>query len=120
MAKLLCRLSQMPEDERLEICDLLVNADIAYYETHAGFWGVGVAALWLSDALQYDVALELFEEYQQQRYARVTSEAIQEDRLPSSFIAGLGVAFFQRPLMFSLCVLVIMGILAISIYPFML
>ncbi|NRB40804.1 MAG: hypothetical protein HRU20_20420 [Pseudomonadales bacterium] len=115
MAKLLCRLSHMPLDEKLDICELLDAQDIQYYETQAGFWGVGVAALWLSNPDQFDRALQKFDEYQVLRFEQATQRCMDEGR-PKD----LWQVFCQKPILFTLCLLVIGGILAISIYPFML
>ncbi len=115
MAKLLCRLSQMPVDEKLEIIELLEQKEIHFYESHAGFWGVGVAALWLSDPDQYDEAQQLFEDYQLQRLQNAHRQ-----RVDDADISSLWQRFCQQPVVFSVSIVAIVVILVLSIYPFIL
>lgn len=118
MPKLLCRLSQMPEDERLDICELLDDADIQYYETSAGFWGIGVAGLWLSDAGQYDEAQSMFDDYQHKRQELASQQS--QKLAQQGFIVGLLTAFFHKPILSTITLLICLLILFLSVYPFML
>ena len=112
MAKLLCRLANMPLDEKIEILDVLDNHEIHYYETSAGFWGVGVAAIWLADSTEYEQAQKLFEQYQEQRVVRIHSA--------DSSSLTVWQYFSQAPLRFIFSVIALLAILLLSIYPFML
>ncbi|MCV6613928.1 MAG: DUF6164 family protein [Cellvibrionaceae bacterium] len=67
MAKLLFKLNQVPLDEAIEVRQLLQGAEIEFYETDAGRFGFGVAALWLRDESQWGRAKTLLDNYQQER-----------------------------------------------------
>ncbi len=67
MAKLLFKLRDVPLDEAQDIRKLLSENDLDFYETHAGNWGIAMAAIWLKDEMQYPTAVLLIDEYQQQR-----------------------------------------------------
>jgi len=67
MATLLFRLNQVPEDEADDIRQLLDEGDFDIFETSAGFWGLGVAAIWLRDTTQLARAQQLIDDYQQKR-----------------------------------------------------
>ncbi|GIT21853.1 MAG: hypothetical protein CM1200mP40_15350 [Gammaproteobacteria bacterium] len=54
----------VPEDEAQEVRELLEENDIAYFETHAGYWGISVPAIWAKREDQFDRARELIEKYQ--------------------------------------------------------
>lgn len=113
MAKILCRTANMPEDERMDLYELFQQHEIDFYETQAGFWGVGVAALWIRNKADYDSATQLFDDYQQQRSQN-------EEKSPStSIVGGLYRGFLQKPLLFLLTTMIVFGVLFISLYPFM-
>ncbi len=67
MAVKLFRLRHVPEDELEEIRALLLEHDVAFYETTAGGWGISEAAIWLHDPEQLESAKALLERYQQER-----------------------------------------------------
>lgn len=67
MARLLFRLTHVPDDEAQDVRTLLTTHDIHFYETDAGFWRVGVDALWLPNDNQYSVAKNLIDAYQLER-----------------------------------------------------
>lgn len=68
MSILLMKLRGVPEDELAELTDLLEHADIDYYETTAGSWGISLPAIWLRDEAQAEKAYALLNDYQQGRY----------------------------------------------------
>ncbi len=116
MGQLLFKLNQVPEDEAQEVRDLLADHDFSTYETHAGFWGLGVSAIWLNDESQLPEAKALLADYQarrleQQRALRAEREA-----------AGEQPTLWQRaaasPLRFIALVIAIGVILTLSILPF--
>ena len=45
MATLLFRLNNVPEDEAEDVRQLLDDKGFAFYETQAGFFGLGVASI---------------------------------------------------------------------------
>lgn len=77
MAELLFKLNGVPEDEACAVRELLAEADIDFYETHAGNWGVSLAAIWLKDDTQLAEAKELLQSYQAQRLLEVREQARQ-------------------------------------------
>jgi len=70
MARLLLNLRNVPEDEHLEVRELLESHDIAYYETEPSRWMISFGAIWLQDEDREDEALSLLADYQEQRQAR--------------------------------------------------
>lgn len=75
MAELLFKLNGVPEDEASAVRDLLAEAGIDFYETHAGNWGVSLAAIWLKDDSQLAQAKELLQAYQIRRLQEVREHA---------------------------------------------
>lgn len=74
MAAKLFTLNGVPEDEAEEIRALLTANEIDFYETSAGNWGVSVAAIWLRDERQRELARQLIDDYQRERSARAREE----------------------------------------------
>jgi hypothetical protein len=117
MGALLLRLKNVPEDEYQEVCDLLNAHDLVYYETTSGFWGVGMAAIWLNDASQLTKAHELLNEYMQNRQMKMQAdyEKAQQQGESRTLIS----TFAAQPVTFVLYVLGVVGILALSVLPFL-
>lgn len=113
MAKLFFKLNGVPDDEANEVRQLLEDADIHFYETSAGNWGVSLPAIWLSDESQLDRAQVLLDEYQHARQFRVREEAQQQP--PETFLQRL----LNAPLQVLAYGLLILAILYISIAPFL-
>jgi|UPI0003692824 hypothetical protein len=67
MAELLLRLRHVPDEEADSIRALLNDGGIDTYETTAGSWGLGVAAIWLRDDAQSKAAHAILDDYQAQR-----------------------------------------------------
>lgn len=116
MAKLLVNLRQVPDDEAMEIRELLDQHQINYYETDAGFWRVGVAAIWLVDEQQLLNAQELIKEYQQKRTRaeRERYRVLQE----SGQAPTLGKRIIHSPFRFLGMVIAVLFVLAITLFPF--
>lgn len=116
MATLLFKLNQVPDDEAEDIRKLLDDGGFDVYETSAGFFGLGVAAIWLRDHNEISRARALIDNYQQQR-----AETMQAD-YKSRIANGEEVSFWQQSLQHplrSLGVLtVIVLILAVLMLPF--
>lgn len=72
MAKLLFKLNNVPDEEADEIRQLLDEKQVDYYETTAGNWGLSFAAIWLKNDQDFLPTKELIDDYQNQRYQRVT------------------------------------------------
>lgn len=117
MATLLFKLSNVPDDEAIEVRRLLEEHNIPYYETDAGFWRVGVDALWLSDDTQQERAKALLEDYQKRR------TAAQQELYQQQLAEGAAETFvgknLRKPLRFILLVLAILFVLGVTLLPFM-
>lgn len=86
MARLLFKLAQVPDDEASEIRALLDEHSIIFYETHAGFWRVGLEAIWLPNSEQEQQARELIRTYQQTRLAEqrdIHAQLAEQGDIPS-------------------------------------
>lgn len=110
MARLLFRLNDVPEDEIDAVREILKTHDVDVYETDSGKWGISVAAIWLRNDEEFEYARALIGEYQQERQARVQSEAVQQTFLERCQ---------QRPLDCLLIACAILAILALTVWPFL-
>ena len=116
MAMLLFKLNNVPNDEAMDVRQLLDDNGIHYYETDAGRWRVGVDAIWLSDEAQYAHAKALLEEYQQQRTK--DQQATYAELEARGEAPTLAKKIAAHPIRFVAQVIAIVFILAISIVPF--
>jgi hypothetical protein len=86
-----------PEEEIAGIRELLQNHELDFYETSAGNWGLGSAALWITDEENYEVARRHIDEFQRdwQLQARETSEVrgINWQRVPALAVVILALAW---------------------------
>jgi len=114
MATLLFRLNQVPEDEAEDIRQLLDDAGFDVYETSAGFFGLGVAAIWLRDRNDASRALALIDNYQQQRAETMQSDY--QDRIAN----GEEVGFWQQSLQHPFRSLAVLAIIALVLAAIML
>ena len=112
MAKLLFRLGGVEEDEAEDVRQVLDEAGIKYYETHAGRWRISLAAIWLVDSNDYPQARAILDEYQEERHQRM--QALAQD-LPTFW-----QSVAQRPIHFFFTVLSVIFILALVLLPFLL
>lgn len=74
MPEILFKLRNVPNDEADEIRELLTRNNIEFYETPAGRWGISMEAIWLREDTHLEQAKQLIDDYQTQRYQRVTQE----------------------------------------------
>ncbi len=117
MSLLIFKLNGVPEDEADEVRELLAVNEIHFYETSAGRWGLSMPGLWLSDESQLQLAQELLNEYQQQRFNRVREDRHQlmkEGKLQTLFDR-----IKDEPVRMICYLLVIMLIIYLSINPFL-
>lgn len=116
MAILLFRLNNVPDDEAHEVRQLLQENTINFYETDAGFWRVGVDAIWLPDNTQEDFARALLKQYQQER----TSSQQQEyaEREAKGEVFSVWQKLMAHPIRFLAMLIAIIFILALSTVPF--
>jgi len=118
MAILLFKLTHVPDDEAAEVRALLDEAEIHYYETDAGFWRVGLDAIWLANGEQETHARELMEAYQATRTSQqrqLYGELQADGRAPN-----LWQKFCESPLRFVGFILIVVFILALTLLPFLL
>lgn len=116
MATLLFKLNQVPEDEAEDIRQLLDEGGFDVYETSAGFFGLGVAAIWLRNHSDVSRARALIDNYQQQRAE--TMQADYQARVANGEEAGFWQQSLQHPFR-SLGVLAVVAlILAVIMLPF--
>lgn len=116
MAKLLFKLNNVPDDEADDIRQVLDDKQINYYETSAGNWGLSFAAIWLQDEQDFPAAKSLIDEYQQQRYQRVSSE--REALIESGEYITLWQRFTERPIRMIAVAIFVVVVLYFSIMPF--
>lgn len=116
MAILLFKLNNVPDDEAMDIRELLAANEIYFYETHAGMWRLGVDAIWLTDATHEAQARELIKAYQAERTAnqqRVYAELVEQGQAPT-----LWQNFCASPLRFVLLVVAVLLVLSLTFAPF--
>lgn len=116
MATLLFRLNDAPEDEAEDVRQLLTDKGLNFYETHAGFFGLGVAAIWLNDDSQLPLARAIIDEYQSQR--TIIQRQHYEALRASGEIPGFGQLILQHPFRFAGIVLLVVFILLLTLLPF--
>jgi len=117
MPKLFFNLHGVPEDEIHDVRELCKTLELSVYETDKGRWGIGLAAIWLSDENQFPAAKEALNEYQHARY-----QGAQEDRNKMqelSFAQGLYVKFKQDPNLFALTFISLAVVVGVTLYPFL-
>lgn len=117
MPKLLFNLHGVPEDEIHEVRELFESLELSVYETEKGRWGIGLAAIWLSDEGQFPEAKAALNEYQQARYHNAQEDRERVQQL--SFAQGLYVKFKQDPSQFALALISMAIVVGITLYPFL-
>lgn len=116
MAKLLFRLTQVPDDEAQDIRALLEEHDIRYYETNAGFFRVGLDAIWLADGMQEERARELIRTYQAERCVRQQENYAQ--LVESGQVPSVWQRFCAQPIRFIASALAIVFVAGLTLIPF--
>ena len=117
MATLLFRLANVSEEEAWEVRRLFDQHGFDTYETHAGFWRLGVDAIWLRDDSQLDAAREVLARYQAERQTRVQRE--HADRVERGQAPTLWQRLRQHPIRVLLVGLAVAAILALTLVPFL-
>ncbi|MFQ3789791.1 DUF6164 family protein [Halomonas sp. A29] len=117
MAALLFRLANVTEEEAWEVRRLLDEQGFDTYETHAGFWRLGVDAIWLRDASQLEAAREVLERYQIERQERVQRE--HADRVERGEAPTLWQRLRHHPVQMLLVALAVVAMLALTLVPFL-
>jgi len=116
MATLLFRLNQVPEDEAEDIRQLLEDADFDTYETSAGFWGLGAAAIWLRDKNELSRAQKLIDDYQQQRAVKMRADY--DARVAAGEELGFWQHNLQHPIRLLAIAALVILIVTLMLLPF--
>ncbi len=117
MARLLFRLGNVPDAEAEEVRELFEARGFDTFETRAGFWGLGVAAIWLRDEGQFDAAREALDAYQQGLSERMRQE--HSDLAERGEAPTLWKRLLQHPVRMLLVAVAVAVILAITLLPFL-
>lgn len=112
MATLVFRLKFVPEEEADEIRQLLMDHDIAFYETTAGRWQISIAGIWVKDKEQVEQAVQLIREDQ------VARAQTMRPITASQWVLGYLHHARQNPMDAFFTLVAIVLILGISIIPF--
>lgn len=117
MAVLLFHLRNVPEEEAEEVRQLLDAHGLDTFETRAGFWGLGVPAIWLRDRNELARARELIDAYQHDLGERVRGE---RDALAAHGKAPtLWRRLARQPVRTLLLTLLAAAVLGLSLLPFL-
>ncbi len=116
MAKLIFKLRDVPLDEAQDIRELLVENKIEFYETHAGNWGIGMAAIWISDNERYRQAMTLIDVYQKERSDKFYQQYAHLEH--TGHTPSLLSNIRESPLRFIAYIFSIAVILYLSVIPF--
>ena len=116
MATLLFKLNNVPEDEAAEVRELLQQQGFHTYETSAGFFGLGVAAIWLVNASDKPLAMEAIDAYQAERAIRMRAEY--DARVARGEEPTLWDNIKASPLRFVGLLILLCFILSIMLLPF--
>jgi len=115
MSVLIFRLNGVTEDEADAVRELLRSNQLDYYETTAGRWGIGVAALWLIDDADRGEARSLIEEYQRHRLSSARQQW-QHDKLEGQ-VPSLWQRITDDPLRALATLGISLLVLYLSIWP---
>lgn len=86
MAHLLFRLRYVTDEEAMEVRSLLAEHGFDTYETQAGFFRLGVDAIWLRDETQREAAEAALAVYQAERFTKARqahAEAVSQGDAPT-------------------------------------
>lgn len=113
MAKLIFSLRGVPEDEAMEVRQLLTEQNIDFYETSAGNWAISMPGLWLKNTDDLERAQNLLNAYQQQRY--ITQRALYLQLKQAGQHKTLLKAVLERPLLYAVYILVMLMVVYASV-----
>ena len=117
MAVLIFKLRNVPDDEADDIRELLADHQLDYYETDAGNWGISSPGIWLKHNDDKEQAQSLISAYQQER-AQQQRSAYQQRKNRGEH-KTLWQAFKENPLRFVVFILLAIGVVYVSIKPFL-
>ncbi len=76
MARRIFNTYNAPEEETEGVKAALDVASISYYETCKGKWGIGSAALWVSDEKHYHEARAVIDVFQQEWIENIRQQSV--------------------------------------------
>lgn len=117
MAEQIFNLRNVPEDEADEICQLLTEHHIDFYETPAGRWGMSSPGLWVNDAAQFEPAKQLIARYQQERTVR--ARQLYAEQKAQGQQLTLWASVKMHPMRVVAALLVLGFVLYVSVGPFL-
>jgi len=117
MAKLIFKMRNVPDDEALEVRELLETNEIEFFETHAGNWGMSMPALWVKQDDQFALARQLIDEYEAERAKRIKAEY--ESQRARGETRTLWHSFREDPFRFLACLIAISLVLYFSLRFFL-
>lgn len=118
MSKRLMSFRNVPDDEHAEICALLEQAAIDFYQTPPNLFGLSAAALWVREDADLERARTLLAEYQTER-ARRARQAFEVARAAGE-LPGLWSALRQRPAQVIGLIVLVLGVLFALSLPMLL
>ena len=116
MPAMLFNLRSVPDDEAQDIRELLKTANIDYYETPAGRWGISSPAFWVNDESELDRAKEILSDYQISRSHAARKEW--QDKKNNGEIEPIINRIKNRPVEHILLLVLIMIVVYLFINPF--
>lgn len=116
MSKLIFNLKSVPDDEAMEVKELLTVNHIAFFESPGGNWGVSVHALWLKDESDSERAKALIDEYQLERSEKAQIE--KQQKIDNGELETFIQRLFRKPILLLVNLIIVAFLLYISIVPF--
>ncbi|WFE70590.1 DUF6164 family protein [Halomonas sp. M1] len=116
MAHLLFRLRHVTDEEALEVRQLLDERGFDIYETQAGFFRLGVDAIWLRNPHQREAAEAALAEYQAER--QVKARQAYDDAAARGEAPTLWRRLAAHPFQVLLVMVAVVMIILITLLPF--
>lgn len=109
MAKLLFKLNTVTEEEANFVRARLDEAEVDYYETSQGRFGISLAGIWLRNDEDYEAARTLLDQIQQDWLKEVRQHPV----------PTMGQRFIESPSRFVLTLIAIVAIASLTLIPFL-
>lgn len=117
MAHLLFRLRNVTDEEAVEVRQLLDEQGFDVYETQAGFFRLGVDAIWLRNSAQREAAEAALAAYQKNRQANARQE--HEEAVARGDAPTLWRRLIANPFQVTLVMVAVVLIALLTLLPFM-
>lgn len=109
MAKLLFKLNSVTDEEADFVRARLDEAEINYYETTKGRFGISLAGIWVRNEDDYPAAREKLDDIQADWLAEVRQHPV----------PTMGERFWEHPARFILTLVAIIAIASLTVIPFL-